>query len=227
MSTGAEDLAQDPELQAMVRVFAALKDLDSDAQNRVLEYVERRLGLNRIAAKHGAEISGTEVPAPDRTATEEEQRGTTRSSAEADRQGDEEEADAGELEGISPVARKWMRRNGLSAARMSELFSLGIEDIDLVATRVPGESARERMHNVMLLQGIASYLSGGVPRIDSERLREAMRHYDADVGGNFNRDVRLWAAEITGTRAAGDLTLTTRGLNAAKDLIKEMTQDES
>ena len=51
-------------------------------------------------------------------------------------------------------------------------------------------------------------------------------HYDADVGKNFNRDVRLWAAEISGTRAAGDLTLTTRGLNAAKDLIKEMTEEE-
>jgi hypothetical protein len=32
--------------------------------------------------------------------------------------------------------------------------------------------------------------------IDGERLREAMRHYDADVGGNFNRDVRQWAAEL-------------------------------
>lgn len=80
---------------------------------------------------------------------------------------------------------------------------------------------------MILLQGVASYLSCGAARIDNDQLREATRHYDADVGGNFNRDIRNWASEIAGSRARGDLTLTARGLNAASELIKEMTGNES
>lgn len=88
---------------------------------------------------------------------------------------------------------------------------------------VPGTSGRERLRQVMLLQGIASYLNGGVPKIDNQKLKEAATHYDADVGGNFPTYAKEWAAEIAGSRASGDLTLTTRGLTAAKELINQMT----
>src|SRR5205085_1189992 len=136
---------------------------------------------------------------------------------------EETSEESGALEGISPVASKWMKRSGLDSDSVSKLFSLGIDEIDLVATKVPGGSARERLRQVMLLLGAAGYLSNGVPRIENEKLREAEKHYDADAGGNFNKYLKTWASEISGARARGDLTLTTRGLNAARDLIRQMT----
>lgn len=40
-------MSDDPELVAMGQVFSAIKDLDAEAQLRVLDWVEVRLGLNR------------------------------------------------------------------------------------------------------------------------------------------------------------------------------------
>ncbi len=61
----------------------------------------------------------------------------------------------------SPVAQKWMRRNGLQAEHLSSIFSLGGDEIDVVAKSVPGKSTKARMHNVFLLKGVAAYLAGG------------------------------------------------------------------
>lgn len=118
-----------------------------------------------------------------------------------------------------------MTRNGLTADQMSALFSLGVEDIDLVAKEVPGDTPRQRLKSVLLLQGVASYLSSGAARINNDRLNEAIRHYDAE-SGNFTRDLKQWSGEVSGSRSAGDLVLTTRGLNSAKELIKEMLAED-
>jgi hypothetical protein len=208
----------DPEIDAMIRVFAALKGLEPGAQARVIEYVVRRLDLgvgtpNQTDATSSAIYPDQGSARPTGTKLQD--------TASVPEQTEDEPHDG--LEGISPIAQKWMRRNGLSPTKLSALFSLGVDEIDLVARKVPGKSARERLRNVMLLQGIAAYLNGGVPRIDNDKLKEAATHYDADAGGNFATYAKEWAAEISGSRAAGDLTLTTRGLNAAKDLIAEMT----
>jgi len=215
---------QDPELQAMLKVFAALKDLDSDAQNRVIEYVERRLGLQR--RQLGGRSHNNETERFDTSRLERESKSSEEKPAGGE-DNEQVEESAGELEGVSPIAAKWMRRNDLSASRLSALYSLGIDEIDLVANKVPGKSTRERLRNVILLQGIASYLSSGVPRVDNGKLKEAEHHYDADVGRNFWKYQKSWAAEVSGSRSAGDLTLTTRGLNSAKDLIKQMTPEKN
>src|ERR1700731_4194300 len=81
--------------------------------------------------------------------------------------------------GISPLARKWMTRNGLGAQSLTSLFSLGADEIDLVARTVPGKSKRERMRSVLLLKVIAAYLSNGAARVTHEQVKEACLHYDA------------------------------------------------
>src|SRR3569833_2163130 len=59
-----------------------------------------------------------------------------------------------ESDGINPVALKWIKRSGLKATDLQPLFSLGIDEIDLVAKTIPGKSIRERLRNVLLLKGI-------------------------------------------------------------------------
>ena len=213
----------DPELSAMAVVFNALRSLDEDAKNRVLEYVENRRGI-KIAIYTAAKYDDATKPTLiQHTPTKENS--IVSEIPPASTQAEEAQTEDDELEGISPIARKWMIRNGLTTTQLSTLFSLGIDEIDLVAQNVPGKSTRDRLHNVILLQGIASYLNSGVPRAENDKLKESIRHYSADVGGNFSAYMKDWASEFSGSRTTGFM-LTTRGLSSAKELIKQITEKQ-
>jgi hypothetical protein len=194
----------DAEFNAMRTVYSALKGLDRAAQNRVLDYVCQRLSLKM------------ETMAEERPARQPEPENDTVEAATAHDSSDEEG-----LEGISPVARKWMRRSGLSGDQLSTLFSLGVDEIDLVAKSVPGKSRAERVRSVLLLLGIAAYLSSGAARVSDEKLREACGHYGAYDPTNFSKHIKAISAEASGSRESG-YTLTSRGIAAATELIRQI-----
>jgi hypothetical protein len=206
---GAED---DVEFAAMRDVYASLKDLQPDAQDRVLDYVFRRLGLARSKSSD-REGGGSFSP---RELAEEVKRTGPEDIAE------EESTIDDALSGVNSVAQKWIRRNGLTTDQLSELFSLGLDTIDVVARSVPGKSTREKMHNVILLTGAAAYLGTGAARMDSDTLKEALSHYNAYDHKNLATYLKEWASEVSGTRQTG-FTLTARGLAGAAELVKEMT----
>jgi hypothetical protein len=207
MANGKQMVELDPEIQAISAVYSALSKLDSDAQRRVLDYVAGKLGITRSSGP-GSESDYTggletrEILRPSPSPTPEVDRGEA-------------------AEGISSVALKWMKRSGFSASGLSSLFSLGVDEIDLVAKTVPGEGKKDRMHSVLLLKGIAAYLSTGVPRVTHEQLKEACLHYDA-YDSNFSTYLKNFAAEASGTKGSG-YTLTPRGLTSATETIKSMT----
>lgn len=193
----------DPEFEAMRTVHTALSSLDPDARERVWTYVSQRLGI--------ATNPPIEAPSPegyDRTPL-------PRSEPEHNNE------ESGEAEGISPVALKWMRRNGIGAEQLTSIFSLGIDEIDLVADTVPGKSKRERMHNVLRLSAIAAYLASGAARVSHESLKEACLHYDAFDGPNFAKTLKSLGREVSGTKESG-YTLTASGVTAATSLVKKM-----
>lgn len=128
-----------------------------------------------------------------------------------------------DLDGISPIAQKWMRRNGLAVDRLSKFFSLGVDEIDFVAKTVPGKTKKDRMHSVFLLKGIAAYLGSGVARVSHEQIKEACLHYDAWDAGNFAANLKTFTADISGTKEAG-YTLTARGLTSATETIKSLLE---
>jgi hypothetical protein len=203
-------LQGDPEILAIATVHDALKDLEPSAQTRVIEFVLRKLGLS------------LDVPKPREATRQDEKPADT--AGETNTRTDEPEADLdhGEFAGISPVAQKWMQRNGLQSKPLSAIFSLGGDEIDLVANKVPGKSNRARMHNVFLLTGVAAYLAGGAARFPFDKVKEACLHYDAYDRTNFSNYVKKFASEFSGSAETG-YTLTARGLNNAVTLIREMT----
>ncbi|MEZ5283890.1 MAG: hypothetical protein R2712_03575 [Vicinamibacterales bacterium] len=203
---------QDLELEAMARVYAALKPLESEAQVRVLDYVERRLALKRGSPPSQATTT-TQQPA----AATQEPTSVTEPEPE-----DTLDVGADGLDGVSPLAQKWMKRNGLTPAQMSELYSLGVDEIDLVAQSVPGDTTKDKLRSVLLLQGVAALLNGGTARITHDRLKQASVDYNADAGTNFAKHMKSFASEVSGSKEAG-YTLTTKGLNSAKELIVKMT----
>ena len=128
-----------------------------------------------------------------------------------------------DFEGVSPGGKKWMRRNGLDSKALSSIFSLGVEEIDLVAKKVPGKNKKERMRSVFLLKGLASYLGSGTPRFKDDEVREACNHYDANDTANFAAYLKSFSAILSGTKSSG-YTLTSRGIADGTELVKEMLQ---
>lgn len=207
--TNQEHIGSDdePEILALARVYQALKDLDESAQYRVLDYVSRRLGLKlaTTVAVPKVPVVPEAPPIVDRGVKDERDRDDI---LEAD--GDD---------GVSPVARKWMRRNGLTVNDLSAVFSLGADEIDLVAKRVPGKNNKERMRNVFLLKGLAAYIGTGAARMKDQAVREACEHYSAYDPPNFATNLRSFSSIVSGSKASG-YTLTTRGLTEATEVLK-------
>jgi hypothetical protein len=201
-----------PEIDAYRTVYLALKSLDPSAQLRVLRYSAEMLGLK-------FEIPG----AGNRTSHDHEESQSSDSIASVSIP-DTQTSD--DVEGINSVALKWIRRSNLDPKNLQKLFSLGIDEIDLVAKLVPGTSKRERMRNVLLLKAIAAYLGTGAARVTYEQLKEASLHYNAYDAANFAAHIKSCASDIGGTKESG-YTLTARGLTAATDLIREMLPSKS
>lgn len=199
----------DPEIGALTSVFAALKDLDPEAQQRVIDYVSSKLGLVRSDSPQAS--TGRAMPTGVAVARE------SLLDAGIDRSND----DHSDVQGISPVAMKWMRRSGLTVEQLGRLFTLGADEIDLVAQAVPGGSKNARTRSVTLLKGMAAYLSSGAARITNEQIKEACLHYDAYDSPNHAKYLKGMAAELSGSKSNG-FVLTARGLTAATELIREM-----
>jgi hypothetical protein len=208
--TARRDNDQDPEILAISQVYSAIRSLDADAQQRVIDYVARKLDLTPIATKGGTSS------AQDRDdASAKDSSGTAAEEEPAEAGGDDD------LEGISPVAKKWMRRAGFSAEQLSKLFSLGVDEIDLVAKKVPGTSTRDKMRSVILLKGVAAYLGAGVARVTYDQVKEACLHYGVFDNTNFSKYLKSMAAEVSGTKESG-YTVTARGLTSATELVREL-----
>lgn len=198
----------DPEILAISQVNSALRSLDAAAQRRVLDYVARKLNVridsdSSLAGASGASRDYDEMPQRRESFREESQ------AADDD------------LDGISPVAKKWMRRSGFSADQLGKVFSLGVDDIDLVAKKVPGTSKRDKMRSVILLKGVAEYLATGAARVTYEKVREACLHYGAFDNTNFSKYLKSMASEVSGAKDTG-YTITARGLTSATELVTEL-----
>jgi hypothetical protein len=198
-----------PEIAAVNIVYEALKTLDPEIQRRVLEYAARMLKIS--------------VPAGEPESTRYPEREEPREEKSIEAASGSVKTDEGGNEGISPVAQKWMTRNGITASAISTIFSIGGDEIDLIAKAIPGKSKRDRMHSVLLLKGIASYLASGAARFTHEQLKEACLHYKAYDGPNFARYLKEFAADVTGEKSTS-YVLTPRGLSNATDTLKRMLE---
>jgi hypothetical protein len=199
----------DPEFAALTTVFNALKSLERSSQQRVLGYVSEKLGL----AEFGLSLRTHGHPDSSKSQNHDPIEESTYRNSTAEEMDD--------TDGISPIAIKWMRRNNLTVNQLGKLYSLGADEIDLIAKSVPGSSMNARTRSVALLKGMAEYLSTGAARVTNEQIKEACLHYDAYDSGNHAKYLRGIVSELSGTKSGG-FTLTARGITAATELIKEV-----
>ena len=201
------------ETEAMKTVYGALRPLEKQTQQTIIEWVTRRLALEPSGAAPKKKSSakdldgeGFEVPVVE---------------VDGDTEDDIVPLEGDALEGISPVGIKWVRRNKISSKELSELFSLGLDDIDFVAKKVPGETNKDRLKNVLLVKAMAGYLGNGAPRVTHEDLKTAAEQYDAYDGKNFATYMKSFSREVHGSKSTG-YVLTAAGLTEARVLIEGM-----
>jgi hypothetical protein len=206
MTEEVEDRAA--EIEALGAVVKALAGVGPAARTRILKYASEAYEIDVFFG--AAQTAYT----PQNSASETQ-------AADSGSASSSEDQVSAELEGVNSVAIKWITRSGFDPKSLETIFSLGGDEIDLIAEEVPGEKKKERMRNVLLLLGVANYLSSGAPRITDDRLRETSQHYDAMDPSNFATNMKSFSAEVSGSKETG-YTLSQRGLTAAKDLIKEM-----
>lgn len=101
------------------------------------------------------------------------------------------------------------------------VFSIGLEEIDLIANAVPGSNKVQRMRSVFLLKGMASYLGTGTAHFTNDSIKETCMHYDAYDASNFAKILKKMASEVAGGKDGG-YTLTAKGIAEASLLIKEL-----
>src|ERR1017187_7074369 len=117
-------LEPDREIQAITIVYSALKELEGPAQSRVIEYVLKKLNLAvEIAKQKQDEQSKTDETAnyPDK--------------ADAAQNHSHETPAEERFTGISPVAQRWIQRNGFRAAQRDLILSLGGDEGDLAVKK--------------------------------------------------------------------------------------------
>jgi len=209
MTKGVKTVASDPEFGAYQVVFATLVALDATARARVLRYVAEKLDIAPSDTHRTSLRTDDDRPDADQPDSPAKQPPATPAEPSS--------AD----DGISPIAKKWIHRNSLAMDGLTRLFSVGGEEIDLIADKVPGTSKRGRLHQVLLLKAIAAYLGTGVARVADQQLREVASHYDANDEANFSTNLKGYDSMYSGTKQSG-YTLNARGLAAAATLIKEM-----
>ena len=216
----------DPELVALTNVCAALNDIDDESKLRVLEYAIKKFNLDiRLP-------SAIVVTQPQSPIYNPQPHAIAHSSAPSlpteELLGSEESPDDFDDDdiGISPVAIKWMKRNSLTMDQLGHLFSLGVDEIDLVASSVPGSSKNQRTRSVILLKGMAAYLGSGAARISAEQIKTTLLHYDAYDPPNHAKYIRGLASEVSGNKKSG-YTLTVRGMTSATEIIQSLVQTES
>ena len=197
-----------PEIAAIGTVHAALKDLNASAQARVLSYVSDLLNIT----------FEKQAIATDNLAYEEPVAPSLRSATYAP---SGPAAAASDAEGINSVALRLIKRSGLEIQSLQKIFSIGIDEIDLVTPKVPGSSKREKFHNVLLLKGIAAYLGTGMAKVTHEQLKETALHYNAYDSTNAAKYLKEFGGDWSGSKTSG-YTLSPRGLTNGIEIVKSM-----
>lgn len=212
--TKKRNTGHNAEIAAISSVHEALEGLSPEAQSRVLSYVAGILKLD-------LQLAQSEQAA-------QQLRSQPVSSDVISKPGAAENAPSsgGGFEGISPVAKKWMARNDLRPQALATIFSLGGDEIDLIAKTIPGTTRKDRMHSVLLLMGIAEYLGSGAARFTHEQLKETCLHYKAYDANNFATHLKSFSAEVSGDKSTA-YVLTARGMSSATDLVNQITGSDS
>lgn len=197
------------EAEALRQVVVALENIDQETRSRILEYAAKSYSIDLLFAPPYYQQAEAPRPTPQALTPPMLEHAPAPPSTPT------------ELDGVNEVGVRWITRNGIDAKALASIFSLNGDAIELISSSIPGTKMKERLHQVLLLLCIGSYLETGTARISDETLRETAQQYNAYDAPNFATNVKSFSAEISGSKESG-YTLNQRGLAAAAELLKQM-----
>lgn len=192
----------DKEIEAIGKLYEILKNLPNQSVERVLSYMCRVFLKDTVKALGGMDKHNCNF----------ENQNLSKAPIQDENESHNE---------MNPIAVKWLKRNSVSIEELSLTFSVGLDEYDIVAKKIPGKSKKEKTKIIFLLMGAASYLKNGTLKFSHENAKETCQHYDAWDTDNFSTYLKTYVGEVSGNKSSGYI-LTARGLASATELIKQI-----
>ena len=177
------------------KIYDLLEPLDSATRKRV---IQGALGL----------LGDPEVPA---TAA------TTSAALAFDDAPPTAAGASGRIKG--PRAAAWMRKYGLTAQQLEQIFHLDGGKIEVIGS-IPGKSMREQTLNAYLLAGVQQLLQGDEPRFSETGVVALCKQGGCHNAANHSNYRNALGNRVAGAKDAG-YTLTAPGLEQAAAMIKQ------
>jgi hypothetical protein len=186
------------------------KNISVDAASKIVEILEDLNSENRIRAVRAAMILLGDTPID---------------VAEADTGGEEPVARGDAVLTLPPRARTWLNQNSISTAQILQVFHLGNDGAEVIAS-VPGKSKREQTYNAYVLTGLGQLLSNGSATFEDQAARvfcESSGCYDK---ANHSVYIKNRGSLFTGSKDKG-WTLTVPGLKRAAEMVQDLSINKS
>jgi hypothetical protein len=126
--------------------------------------------------------------------------------------------------GIAPRAKTWMRQHGLEMMSLQQVFHLEGGNVEVIASKIPGKSDKEKTLNAYVIEGVRCLLASGEPGFDDKSARTLCKTHGCYNDANHAVYLRDKGNRLTGSKEKG-WKLTAPGLAHAASLITEMTKD--
>lgn len=134
---------------------------------------------------------------------------------------DSEQSEPDSDNSLNQRTKIWMKQNGLKAEALEHVFHFHESEVELIVHDVPGNTASAQVKNVYILCGILRLLSEGIPTFDDSLAREICTQSGCYDHTNHSKRIKDFGNLLAGDKNKG-WTLTTPGLKAGADLIKEI-----
>lgn len=131
----------------------------------------------------------------------------------------------GQSSQLSRKASTWLKQNGLELSNLEDIFHFEGEEVEVIASDVPGSGSRPKTQHCYLLVAIKNLLQMGEPTIDDKEARKLCEDLGCYDSPNHAKTVKDMRNQIAGDKAKG-FTLTTPGLRAGAELLKQLTTPE-
>ncbi len=187
-------MSLDPELDAMSKVIAALSSLDEASQVRVLKWATEKLGVGGSVSLAWA---GAVVSAGSATSSQ-----------------------LGNID-LSQVAAIWMKQFDVSTTDIESVFHVQGDDVEVIATGIPGKNNKERVLNCYVLAGAREILKSGATTFTDKEARSLCEAFGCLDTTNHAKYLSDKGNEFSGSKDKG-WSLTTPGKKRAAALVKEL-----
>ena len=125
-------------------------------------------------------------------------------------------------EGISTKASGWMKKYGIGADQLGHVFTVSVEEVDVIAASLPGGSKRQKTLEAYVLCGLRSFIHGGEGRFDDKEARALCLKLGCYDPANHSNYMKAFSNLITGSKDIG-WRITNPGFERAAQIVKQLT----